>query len=151
MVIKQKRQVLFGKVIFILYVILLDLFLIRNCFGKSLYIIFGTAFLVLLTVKGVVDTLNEIYSFAINDAELSVRFYCGKKTFPASDIEKVYAISTHNISFNKRYGFVRAIGLVIDKKIYFASELYRDFYSFEKYMRENYNVVDVEEDKDISI
>ncbi|SCY48045.1 hypothetical protein SAMN02910451_02772 [Butyrivibrio hungatei] len=151
MVIKQKKQVIFGKVIFILCVILFDLFLIRNCFGKSLYILFGTVFLVLLTVKGVVEILNEIYSFKVSDTELSMRLYCGEKTFPLSDVERVYAISAHNVSFNKRYGFVRAIGIVINKKIYFASELYRDFDSFEKYMRENYNVVDVEEDKDISI
>ena len=107
--------------------------------------------MVLLTVKGVIDILNEIYSFTVSDTELRVRRYCGEKTFPLTDIERVYVISVHNVSFNKRYGFVRAIGIVINKKIYFVSELYRDFDSFEKYMRENYNVVDVEENKDISI
>lgn len=77
--------------------------------------------MVLLTVKGVIGILNEICSFTVSDTELRVRRYCGEKTFPLTDIERVYAISVHSVSFNKRYGFVRAIGIVIKKYILLQS------------------------------
>ena len=139
-VIKQKNRIFRSKIIMLVIVILFDVFLLLNFLYQSIYVRLGIIFLLLISVMYFLNIKNEIYSLSVDDSELSIRFYFKKKIYPVSAIEKVYRIAEHNISFNRRYGVVKAISIIVNGQRYTVSEEYTDYSLFEKYMCSNFDV-----------
>ena len=126
-VIKQKNRIFRSKIIMLVIVILFDVFLLLNFLYQSIYVRLGIIFLLLISVMYFLNIKNEIYSLSVDDSELRIRFYFKKKIYPVSAIEKVYRIAEHNISFNRRYGVVKAISIIANGQRYTVSEEYTDF------------------------
>jgi len=149
--VKQKVYSVFARVIFILGVVLFDIYMICGSLDKSMFMIIVEICITFCIVKSIIDMRNELYSLELSDEEVNLKFYLGKKMFQISDIGKVYCIAKHKISYHERYGLVRAIGIVIGDKIYVVSELYDDFDLLEEHCRSNFLVQDVNKDDDIVV
>lgn len=132
-------------------VLLFDWFLLRNIKNRSIFILLGILFILMISVKYIVGLKDEIYSLSLNEAELIIRFYFKSKCFATSDIEKIYRVSEHNISFNRRYGVVKAMIIIIKGKSYIVTEQYQDYDLFENYVCSKFEVCDINNDNDISI
>ena len=146
MVIKQKKMIVLSKIIMFVAILLFDGFLLMNFLKQSIYVKCGITFLLLITVKYMFNVKNEIYSLSIDESMLIIRFYFMKIIYKVSDIEKVYRISEHNVSFNRRYGVVKAVSIFIKGKRYTVSEEYENYLLFEKYVSSKFDVHDVQDD-----
>ena len=147
--IKQKRYVLIEKMALMIAALVFDVFLIINIQHKSMYFIFGAILIIICSVKYIFDMRKEIYRLTMDDYKLVIRFYYSQKEFKVSDIKRVYSISEHNISFNQRYGVVKAIALVINDKSYIISELYEDYNLFDAYICSKFEIHKIKKDIDI--
>lgn len=145
-VIKQRKMIVLSKIIMLVIVLLFNGFLLTNFQEQSIYVKCGIIFLVLITVKYMFNFKNEIYSLSMDESVLIIRFYLTQKNYKVSDIEKIYRIAEHNVSFNRRYGVVKAISIFINGKRYTVSEEYDNYLLFEKYVCSKFDVCDVQDD-----